>query len=72
MNNYDNNSSETNYLFDSFFNNPKIRQEVLNDPVLPVSLSCSRLLCFDLNGTDVFLLACFLLNSKFYIYSGRI
>lgn len=71
MNSCDNNSSETNYLFDSFFDNPKIRQ-VLNDPALPVSLSCTRLFCSDLNRKYVFLLACSLLNSKFYIHSGRI
>lgn len=71
MKNPDNNSSETNFLLCSFFDNPEIGQEVLNDPVVPVSLSCARLLCFDLNRTDVYLLACSLLDSTFYIYSGR-
>ena len=71
MSNYDNNNSETNHLFYSFFDNPKTRQEVLNETGLLVLLSCTRLLCFGLNRTDVFLLACSFLNSKFYIFKDQ-
>ena len=42
-----------------------VTAEVLNDPSLPVSLSCTSLFCFDLRRTDVFLLSRTLLNSKF-------
>ena len=46
MNNYYNKSNEINYLFDLVLVHPKIGQEVVKDPVLPVLLSSTRLISF--------------------------